>query len=269
MAGVQPGQEWMAAQLTAARSSSAANLGSPRSADDLDGEHDYDEDDLGDKDDGGDTTPGSLSTAATPFLPPPPQESEKATMPSFYTAMPVLGKDPLSGSKPLRAFDRTTFEAAFPQTLPSPAFSASDLTSLASTSDSTNNSYPTSATDSSASSTASSSSIPASTPQSLDDLSSKDPFFYPLLCANERRRLSEFWYLTSGIHDDRALAAHLQSLLTIVKDLYDFDTAVIQLIDNDRSSSIDMNGWQETCCPRRETACAHTMLLQPGVSLLD
>lgn len=60
---------------------------------------------------------------------------------------------------------------------------------------------------------------------------------------------------------------HLQSLLTIVKDLYDFDTAVIQLIDNDRSSSIDMNGWQETCCPRRETACAHTMLLQPGTVL--
>lgn len=267
MAGVQPqpAQEWMATQLMAARNSSsiAASVDkSPRSIDYLDGDDDDDVDGDDEGDNGGDTTPGSLSTAATPFLPAP---GEAASMPSFYAAMPVLGKDPLSSSKPLRVFDRTTFEAAFPQALANPAFVTSDISSSASVSNSADISFP-SSTNSSASSIASSASIPASTPQSLDDLS-KDPFFYPLLCANERRRLSEFWYLTSGIHDDRALATHLQSLLTIVKDLYDFDTAVIQLIDNDRSSSIDMNGWQETCCPRRETACAHTMLLQPGVSL--
>lgn len=94
----------------------------------------------------------------------------------------------------------------------------------------------------------------------------EDPFFYPFLCENERKRLRAFWSLTSGMHDDKGLATYLQGLLTIIKELYDFDTAAIQFIDNDRSSSLDVSGWGDMACPRRETACAHTMLLQPGVS---
>jgi hypothetical protein len=198
-------------------------------------------------DEGETTPPAPMPAASTP---------QEEPVSSLYASIPVTGKDPLSTSKPLRTFDRSAFEAAFPHLTSSESFS-SDTTSLASSS---SLDLP-----SSISSATSSSSPPPTSP--LND-SEQDPFFYPLLCANERRRLSEFWYLTSGIHDDQALASHLQSLLTIVKDMYDFDVAVIQFIDNDRSSSIDMNGWQEGCCPRRETACAHTMMLRPGVSYL-
>lgn len=218
----------------------------------------------GDVDDGEGDDEADDSGETTPVLPtliPTPSNGASAgsatagssSSPSFYSAMPVQGKDPLSGRQPLRAFDRTAFEAAFPRS--STSTSTSDLTSLGDT---------TTSASATGTSSSSASSVSANSPRA--ELEEKDPFFYPLLCENERRRLHEFWRLTFAIHDDQALASYLQNLLSIVKDLYDFDVAVIQLIDNDRSSSIDMNGWQETCCPRRETACAHTMLLQPGVS---
>lgn len=173
---------------------------------------------------------------------------------SSYIGMPVEGQDPASFTNPLKPYDRSTFEATFLQQ----SSESNPLSSI----------YASSATlPSSAASTSSSSSGASATPAQTPVSEADDPFFYPLLCENERKRLREFWYLTSGIHDDKALAAHLRGLLAIVRDLYKFDIAVIQFIDNDRSSSLSPDGWQEACCPRRETACAHTMLLQPGVSL--
>lgn len=234
-------QEWMAPQLWQAKDneSNLSNSGTNGIVNGWNG--------LGEDGEGETTPPAPIPAAAATT----PQEEPVSTM---YASIPVTGKDPLSTSRPLKPFNRSAFEAAFPHFASSDSFS-SDTISLASSS---SLDLP-----SSISSATSASSPPATSP--IND-SEQDPFFYPLLCANERRRLSEFWYLTSGIHDDHALASHLQSLLTIVKDLYDFDIAVIQFIDNDRSSSIDMNGWQEGCCPRRETTCAHTMMLRPGVS---
>lgn len=175
---------------------------------------------------------------------------------SSYIGMPVEGQDPASFKTPLKPFDRSTFEATFLQ-------HSSASNPLSSIYASSANISSSAASTSSSSSTSEASTTPAQTPGSEHE----DPFFYPLLCENERKRLREFWYLTSGIHDDKALATHLRELLAIVRDLYKFDIAVIQFIDNDRSSSLSPDGWQEACCPRRETACAHTMLLQPGVSL--
>lgn len=173
---------------------------------------------------------------------------------TFYSSLPVDIKDPLSSTRPLRPFDRSAFEAAFP---PSPTTS---------TSAGHNSSIPpstsSSSTAASSASTSSSSSHPATSPRS----ELEDPFLYPFLPQNERKRLHEFWYLTSGLHGDTTLATHLSSLLAVVRDLYGFDIALFQFIDNDRSSSLTPDGWQSTCYPRRETGCAHTMLLQPGVS---
>lgn len=179
----------------------------------------------------------------------------------------IEGKDPLSMTRPLQLYDRSTFEAAFPAQATHWSTSSSPSSyhpSSSSTSQSSSRRRPPLSSASTSSSSVTQTTTTTTT-TSTGNTSNEDPFFYPLLCGNERQRLREFWYLTSGIHDDPDLALHLQNLLTIVKDLYDFDIAVMQFIDNDRSTSIDPNGWQEACCPRRETACAHTMLLQPGV----
>jgi len=194
----------------------------------------------------GEASLGSSSNSETPVL--PPAERPKASL--TYSSLRVDVKDPLSSSKPLRPFDRTTFESAFPS---SPAASTTSTT----TSPVRSFSAPASALTSAASSSAAYS--PRADP-------AEDPFFYPLLPGNERKRLAEFWFLTAGIHDDISLAKHLQNLLTLVRDLYGFDIALLQFIDNDRSSSLSPDGWQSSCYPRRETGCAHTMLLEPGVS---
>jgi hypothetical protein len=182
--------------------------------------------------------------AATPT---PSNADRRSSAPLTYSSMHVDAKDPLSTLKPLRPFDRSTFESAFPSsasssTTSSPvrSFSAAFSTNLSASSSST-----------------------AGSPRAGFG---EDPFFYPLLPENERRRLAEFWFLTAGIHDDTSLAKHLQTLLTLVRDLYGFDIALLQFIDNDRSSSLTPDGWQGSCYPRRETGCAHTMLLEPGVS---
>lgn len=178
--------------------------------------------------------------AITPTLPGADRPSTSLT----YSSMHVDAKDPLSTLKPLRPFDRSTFESAFP-----PSTSSSVTSS------------PVRSFSAAFSTTPSSSTAGSPHPGNGDD-----PFFYPLLPENERRRLAEFWFLTAGIHDDASLAKHLQTLLTLVRDLYGFDIALLQFIDNDRSSSLTPDGWQGSCYPRRETGCAHTMLLEPGVS---
>lgn len=238
-----------------------------------------------------DITPPAQNSPATPAAFIPPLASGHFLPPRSQ------GRDPRSSSQPLPAYDHSIFQAAFP-TITSPSMvwsdSSTNAAAAAATAAGPNRGNPggsgirlpnsltgsisiTSPPPSSFSAASASRrdsysavSVSATSPTSNVVYTPKseqqeDPFFYPSLCANERKRLRAFWSLTAGMHDDKGLADYLQNLLTIVKQLYGFDTAAIQFIDNDRASSLDSLGWGDSACPRRETACAHTMLLQPGV----
>lgn len=197
--------------------------------------------------DGGSSGSNSSNSSSATL---PARPSQGLNTSSTYASLRVDDKDPLSTTKPLRTFDRAAFEAAFPPATPSSSSTAS---------------FPSSGLFSASPSTSGSSAVPSTSSSLSPRAELEDPFVYPLLAENETRRLAEFWALTSGIHDDTSLSRHLKNLLTIVRDLFGFDIALLQFVDNDKSSSLGPDGWQSTCYPRRETGCAHTMLLQPGV----
>lgn len=87
----------------------------------------------------------------------------------------------------------------------------------------------------------------------------------PSLSEDEIERVSQLYYLTENIKENKDLRQHLHSILNLVKLATRYPGAFLGFMDVDAFVEMAAASRAMQTYPRRETICAHTILREPGV----